>query len=311
MDYRKLMISCGEPEYDRSFWNQMRGGQPDRKNMGPRLPDTQDLILPNSAGGKCEKGIAEKSVLRQIASVLTQYGESAKIWVPMSDDLAEFVPETGSISVKDAVNDFARILIGRYKLAALLRLPDCFISDASFDLEGYLVKRLAGAFAKAEDRAFISGSGTDEPTGLLHDTAGAETGVSADSLSFDAVPELFFSVKPEHRRNGVWLMNDRTALALKKMKDEAGNYLWRGSSETLLGRPVMISEYMPDPETGAKPILFGDFSWYWIVRRSPVTVRVLRELFARNDQTGYLAYEFIDGRLVRRDAVKALQITSA
>ena len=121
----------------------------------------------------------------------------------------------------------------------------------------------------------------------------------------------YFSVKPEYRKNGVWLMNDETALALKKLKDDAGNYLWRGSDDTIMGKPVMISEYMPSADPGFKPILFGDFRYYWIVKRSPVTVRTLKELFALKGQIGYLAFEFIDGRLIRREAVKALQITSA
>ena len=166
------------------------------------------------------------------------------------------------------------------------------------------------AFAKAEDRYFISGSGVDEPVGLLHATEGAENGASANQLSYDAVIDLYYSVKPEYRRNGVWLMNDETAQTLKKLKDDAGNYLWRGSDDTVMGKPVMITEYMPDAEAGARPILFGDLSYYWIVKRSPVTVRMLRELFVLNGQIGYMAFELIDGRLVRREAVKALNIAS-
>ena len=103
---------------------------------------------------------------------------------------------------------------------------------------------------------------------------------------------------------------DTASLTLKKLKDDAGNYLWRGSDDTIMGKPVMISEYMPNAEAGSKPILFGDFSYYWIVKRSPVTVKMLRELFALNSQVGYLAFELIDGRLVRREAVKALQLTA-
>ena len=105
-------------------------------------------------------------------------------------------------------------------------------------------------------------------------------------------------------------MNDETALTMKKLKDDAGNYLWRGSDDTILGKPIKITEYMPNAETGAKPILFGDFSYFWIVKRSPITVNTLRELFALKGQLGYLGTEFIDGKLVRREAVKALQITA-
>lgn len=311
MDYRKLRIDCGQPEYERSFMNFMRGDKlAEQKLAGGHVIDTAAYALPNGTDGSYEKAVARESVMRQIGTVLSHYSGSTKIWAAISDDVAEFVPEAGSINVKDVEDDFTRILVGRNKLATLLRLPMDFVSDAAFDLEGYLVKRLARAFAKAEDRAFISGTGVNEPVGLLDDEAGAETGVSA-VLSYDSVIDLYCSVKPEYRKRGVWLMNDETAHALKKLKDDAGNYLWRGIDDTIMGKPVMITEHMPNAGSGAKPILFGDFSYYWIVKRSPVTVKTLRELFALKGQIGYLAFEFIDGKLIRREAVKALQITSA
>lgn len=311
MDYRKLRIACGQPEYERSFMNFMHGDKlAEQKLAGGHVIDTAAYAMPNGMDGSHEKAVARESVMRQIGTVLSHYSGSAKIWAAMSDDAAEFVPEDGSIDVKDIEDDFTRIQVGRHKLATLLRLPMDFVSDAAFDLESYLVKRLARAFAKAEDRAFIFGSGVNEPIGLLDDEAGAETGVSA-TMSYDSMIDLYFSVKPEYRKRGVWLMNDETALTLKKLKDDAGNYLWRGCDDTILGKPVMITEHMPNAEAGSKPVLFGDFSYYWIVKRSPVTVKTLRELFALKGQIGYLAFEFIDGKLIRREAAKALQITSA
>ncbi len=312
MRYKDIIIESGQPEYDRNFWNYLRGNEFVASKMGNgRTFDTGSYALPSGADGKYEKAVARESILRRIGSVFANYDGPSTIWAADSEDRAEFVPEMGEVRIRDVDGDFSQLPVDRNKLAIMLRLPTTFISDAAFDLEGYLIKRLAKAFARAEDEAFISGTGTDEPVGLLHDTDGAETGATANALSCDTVIDHYFSVKPEYRKNGVWLMNDETALALKKLKDDAGNYLWRGSDDTILGKPVLISEFMPGAETGAKPILFGDFSYYWIVKRSPVTVKTLKELFALNWQTGYLAFEFIDGKLIRRDAVKALHITSA
>ena len=86
----------------------------------------------------------------------------------------------------------------------------------------------------------------------------------------------------------------KTALALRKLKDGDGNYLWNHVNDTILGRQVIISEYMPDIETGTKPIAFGDFSYYWVVGRKPVSVRTLLEKFVLYDQIGYLAFEYLD-----------------
>ena len=81
-------------------------------------------------------------------------------------------------------------------------------------------------------------------------------------------------------------------------------------NDTILGHKVCISEFMPIAESGSKPIAFGDFSYYWIVSRRPVSVRTLTEQFAMVDCVGYLAYEFLDGKLVRPEAIKVMQMTA-
>ena len=148
------------------------------------------------------------------------------------------------------------------------------------------------------------------PTGILNSTGGAEVGVTTSELTFDDVIGLYFSLDPDYRERGAWIMNDTTALALRTMKDNSGNYLWNAANDTILSRPVYICNAMPDIDAGEKPIAFGDFSYYWIVDRESACVRCLRERFAVYQQTGYLATEFLDAKLIRPDAVKVLQIAA-
>ena len=98
---------------------------------------------------------------------------------------------------------------------------------------------------------------------------------------------------------------------LRTLKDADGNYLWNHNNDTILGKQVIISEYMPDAEEGTKPIAFGDFSYYWVVDRKPVSLRVLIELFAEVGQIGYLAYKFLEGKLIRKNAIKVIQMKTA
>lgn len=167
---------------------------------------------------------------------------------------------------------------------------------------------MAKTFARAEDKAFITGTGDDEPVGILDDTAGADTGMTVSSITFDSIIDLFFSVDKDLRKNGVWLMNDNTALALRKLKDEDGMPLWNQANDTILGKPVYISNEMPDADEGEKPVAFGDLSYYWIVDRSPASIKPLNELFILNGLVGYIGYELLDGKLIRRDAVKVLKV---
>lgn len=57
--------------------------------------------------------------------------------------------------------------------------------------------------------------------------------------------------------------------------------------------------------------MFGDFRYYWIIKRCLVNVRTLKEKFVMQGQLGYLAAEFLDAKLIRREAVRALKITGA
>ncbi len=121
MNYKKLKIDCSLPEYGRSFWDFMRGDQlAEQKMTGGHVVDTAAYAMPDVVNGKYENAIARESVMRRIASVLAQYSGSSHIMAAASDDVAEFVPEAGSINVQDAVDDFTKIMIGRYKLATLL-----------------------------------------------------------------------------------------------------------------------------------------------------------------------------------------------
>ena len=107
------------------------------------------------------------------------------------------------------------------------------------------------------------------------------------------------------------MLNDSTIKAVRKLKDSTGQYLWQpslmaGTPDTLLGRPVKTSTYMPVIAAGAKTIAFGDFSYYWIADRKGRSFKRLNELYAANGQVGFLGSQRVDGKLVLSEAVKVL-----
>lgn len=272
---------------------------------------TGGYALPSGSNDKLQKAIKRESLFRSMAMVIKAYGGASRIFAKDCADIATWVPEGGSIPLQDGVNDFTRYAVNSHKLAVFVKLDDDFVHDAAFSLEDYLTERLAKNFAKSEDKGFVLGTGEHMPVGILDDTAGAKTGVTTSALCFDNVLRLYHSLDKEYRKNAVWLMSDETALTLRMLKDSARNYLWNPSDNTILGKPVAISCDMPSVEAGIKPVVFGNFSYYWIIDRSPVSIQDLKELFVTLDQVGYLATEFLDGKLIRRDALKALKISEA
>ncbi len=103
-------------------------------------------------------------------------------------------------------------------------------------------------------------------------------------------------------------MNDETAFSLRLLKDPNGNPFWEHGQEMLFGKPVVISPYMPAIASGAKPILIGDLSYYWLLQRQELTIKPLFEIFMAQGQIGYTAYERLDGKLIRKDAVRSLLV---
>ena len=304
---RKLTMEYSN--YAENYWKglQQRNEETFESFAKGRTVSGLFLMPPQSEKEYCKER-RNASVLRKIATSMSAYDNDYSMFAVDGYDNISWVPEGGSIPVLDGVDSFTKYTIGNHKLATILRVHDDTIADSQFDLEGYLVKRFAKSFAKAEDNAFINGTGSEMPTGILNSTGGAEVGITTGSLTYDDVIRLFFSVDPDYRGNGVWLMNDATALVLRTMKDENGNHLWNHANDTILSKPVYICNAMPDIGVGEKPIAFGDFSYYWIVDREPISIRSIRELYQRYQQTGYLATEYMDAKLIRPEAIKVIKI---
>ncbi|NCC94253.1 MAG: phage major capsid protein [Opitutae bacterium] len=133
------------------------------------------------------------------------------------------------------------------------------------------------------------------------------------SLAFaDEIMDLFYALKSPYRKKAVFLMNDLTVKALRKLKDASGQYLWQpsltaGTPDTLLNRPVYTSGYVPTIAAGARAVAFGDFSYYWVADRQGRSFKRLNELFAATGQVGFIASQRVDGKLILPEAVKVLQ----
>lgn len=184
------------PEYDIQFWNAARGkrGSEDVLAKG-RISTTGSYQLPASTAGDIEKAMTKQSVFRNIATVIKAYKSGYRIVAKDCNDVAEFIPELGEIPVQDGMKDFNETSIESHKLAVFVKLEEDFVRDAVFSLERYLIGRFAKNFGKAEENAFINGTGVDEPTGILHESNGAEVGVTTETLTYDDVISLYFSVE--------------------------------------------------------------------------------------------------------------------
>lgn len=249
--------------------------------------------------------LAKENLFRRYGTVVKAPTRDGYVQTVVSTADAKITVE--NMAFPEDSDIFNKITFSSYKLAVLSKLNNTFIADMNFPVEAYLNNEFARRFGRAEEKIFINGTGINEPTGILQTAEIGKTAATAD-ISFNDIVALYLSLKPEYRKHSTWIMNDETTLALRSIKDADGNYIWRHSDDTLFGRPVISTPYMPNIGTGTKPIAFGDLSYYWIMERRPLSVKVLRERYAIEGLVGFAAHERLDGKLIRPEAVKTLTI---
>jgi HK97 family phage major capsid protein len=270
-------------------------------------------LVPDEYEKQLIQALQEANVLRNLCNVITTSHGDRKIPVVASHGSAAWMDEEGAFNESD--DAFTQVTLSAYKLGTMLKVSDELLNDSYFDLEGYIATEFARRIGAAEEEAFLTGNASSKPTGLLHTTGGAGLGVttaSATAITIDEVLDLYHSLKSAYRKKATFLVNDATVKAIRKLKDGQGQYLWQpsvqsGTPDTIINRPVLISQYMPTIASAAKTVLFGDFKYYWIADRQGRTFKRLNELYAANGQVGFLASQRLDGKLILGEAIKVLQ----
>ena len=302
-------------EYRQNFWNAMRAKAPMPSVLNALQIGTDSeggYLVPDEFEHTLVQALEEENVFRQLAKVIQTSSGDRKIPVVATKGTASWIDEEGAFVESD--DAFSQVSIGAYKLGTLIKVSEELMSDSIFDLENYISGEFARRIGAKEEEAFFTGDGSGKPLGILAASGGAETGAtaaSATAITADELMDLFYSLKAPYRKNAVWVLNDSTIKAIRKLKDNSGQYLWQpslvaGTPDTILGRPVKTSAFMPAIGASQKTIAFGDFQYYWIADRQGRSFRRLNELYAANGQVGFLGTQRVDGKLILPEAIKVL-----
>lgn len=304
--------------YKNAFWNATRaknGVSYEVKNALQVGVDSEGgYLVPDEFEHTLVQSLAKKRIVREHAYVFQTNSGSHKIPVVTTKGTASWIDEEGAIPEGDDV--FGQQTIGAHKVGTIIKVSEELLSDAAFQLEDYFAAEFARRIGNKEEDAFFNGDGTGKPLGILADKGGAEVGVTAASstaITAEEIISLFYSLEAPYRENAIWVFNDSTMAAIRKLKGNDGQFLWQkalheGDHETLLGKPVFTSPFMPEMKAGSKPVIFGDLNFYWIGDRQGVTFKRLNERYADTGQIGFLATKRVDAKLVLPEAIKALQM---
>lgn len=269
-------------------------------------------LVPDSMETQIVQTLAEENVMRRLATVIhMEDGERAVPVVRIMSD-AQWLDENEAMEMGTAGFEAARLK--PHKLGLTIPVSNELLADAGMDMAAFLTDSFARHIASSEEKAFLTGDGAKQPAGLLNSAQVGVTAAAPNALTADEIISLYYTLDEQYRAKAVFLMHEDTAKALRTLKDENGRYLWRealgGEPDRLLGRPVYTSRFMPKLAAGAKPVIFGDLSKYWIADRGNRVLRRYGEVFALRDQTAFVMTERVDGKLIVPEAVKVIQMAA-
>ena len=301
-------------EYKDAMLHAIRNNFRNIRNVLSEGIDTDgSYLVPEEYDSRLIEGLEEENIFRRLGTTITTSGER-KINIAGSKPAAAWIDEGEALTFGDA--KFDQINLDAHKLHVAVKVTEELLYDNAFGLENYLIRAFSRALANAEEDAFLNGDGTGKPLGIFAEQGGGEIGVTAASateITADEIINLVYALKRPYRKKAKFIMNDATIAALRKLKDEHGQYLWQpslqaGEPDRLFGYEVMTSAYVPVIEAGKPVIAFGDFSYYNIGDRGVRSFAELKELFAGNGMVGFVAKERVDGKLVLAEAVQILKM---
>ena len=309
----------GGAAYNEAFWKHMRDRSSYEVRNALQVGELSEggYMVPDEFEHTLVEALQDENIMRRLVHVITTSSGDRKIPLVTSKGAASWVEEEAAIPESD--DSFGQVTLGAHKVGSMIRISEELLHDSAFDLAAYIRGEFARRVGAAEEAAILAGDGNHKPTGLLHNTLGAELGVTAAAaaaITADELLDLQHSLRAGYRRKAAFIMNDATVKLIRKLKDGNGQFLWQpgllhGQPDTLLNQRVLTSNYMPLPTAGNKAILYGDYSYYWLADREGRSLQRLNELYAATDQVGFKITQRVDGRLILPEAVKCLKMKSA
>lgn len=289
------------------------------------------FALPKEIADQVYKMILDISPIRSIARVVQTGTTDYHHVVNRGGLAAEWVGETTARTQPTATPDYGDVAPTFGELSATPEATRHSINDLFFDVEAMLVADGAERFAIAEGIAFISGNGTNQPTGFLTGTPVATADASrafgvlqyvasgqAAALAtapWDTLKDMLYGMKAGYRQNASWVMNSLLLAAHAKVKDSTGQYLLtpavrEGDPDTMLGKRIVVAEDMPAVGAGNFPIALGDFSRGYLIADIPGMWMVRDEV----TKVGWVRFPMakrVGGKILDSNAIKLLKVAAS
>ena len=297
---------------------EMRAGDGYTEGLGDspyNATNKGQMNVPLTIEGAIRNAIDFNSDVLGLANVIRTNGTHRIVLDASPASEARLVKEGASISSIDS--EFVKVELGAYKYGEIVKFTREVVEDVNFNIVAHAGQRLGMAFAKAFEKAIITGTGVGQPEGLLSATpnnddmqkASQQVTAKMGAISANDVVASYYNLPHECRQNAVFVCHPDTVKALAMLQDANGRQLLTDGLEpgvrTLMGCRVVECAYMPKLGTASAKIgMFVDVKRALTVGvRSDVQVRQLHELYAVTDMVALVATARMDAKIVQPGAI--------
>ena len=306
--------ACKEEAEKRAFEEYVRGVVNERGT---------DVVLDKAQNGAvipvtiANKIIAKVYDICPILERSTKYNVKGKLVVPFYDENSNAITVTYAEEFEEltsSVGKFDKIELGGFLAGTLTLISKSLINNAQFNITDFIVERMAYAIKRfIEDQLLNGYAGTGASTGVTGLTTlnAAVTAAATTAITADEVVRLHDAVKDDFQANAIWIMSPATRTALRTLKSTTGYYLLNDDVSTpfgtsILGKPVYVSDNMPDMAAGKTAIYYGDMSGLATKFSEEMTIEVLREKYATQHAVGVVGWLEFDAKV--EDAQKIAKL---
>lgn len=239
--------------------------------------------------------------VKQIAplyALATKFNVKGKLDFPVAKNAITTAYATEFTALTSSNVGFDKRTLDGFLVGALSKVSVSLINNSQFDIVSYVVNKVAESIALFLENEIINGAGTTKMTGVLVDTLVKTVDTVADTPTADEFIATQVAVPQQYQAGAMWLVSNKTLLAMRQMKDENGRYflqndLTNGFGYTFLGKPVMVSDKMKDTN-----VVYGDFSGYFVNIHEGSSIKVLNEKYADEHAVGVVAWLEVDGKVM-------------
>lgn len=298
---------------ERAFECYIRGIVEERADFNMTTSDN-GAVIPSSIANKIIKKVYDISPIYQLA---TRYNVGGTLNIPYYDETTQSITmayATEFTELESTSGKFASIELKGFLAGVLTKVSKSLINNSQFNLVEFVIGAMAESIARWIEKELLNGT-TDKIAGLSTVTQ-TVTAASSTAITADELIDLQETVPDAYQGPAIWIMNKATRTAIRKLKDDDGNYILNKDATsrwgyTLFGKDVYTSDNMPTMAAGNTAIYYGDMSGLAVKLSEEMNIEVLREKFATQHAVGVVGWLEMDSKVENAQKIAKLVMKSA